>query len=198
MKHFGKFHQVPRMYNSGEDGAEDIPYLVLLQDGTEFEWKLLTAIHPFDRYVATDAEGNVLSMEARADASQLPGFDLYGFNLDEIDGDNVPGSAGGKRYRQVVRNDRVEIRELTRAEIYTPLTRKQFFIAAFHLGIDKTDIQTAIAGLSDPLTRMLAQIEFDESQTFERDNHVLAMVAEDMNVLPANIDGAWLQALGAS
>lgn len=57
-----------------------------------------------------------------------------------------------------------------------------------------SQVQPAIDAVADPQTRMLAQIDWDDSATFERDNPTLLMLAETLGLSNSQVDALFIQA----
>lgn len=68
------------------------------------------------------------------------------------------------------------------------VNRKDFFLAAATVPLLKSDMQAAIDGITDPQTRTLAQIEFDESQRFLRAWPLLEQMAVGFGITSEQLD----------
>lgn len=56
------------------------------------------------------------------------------------------------------------------------------------------DVQPAINSIPDEIQRRMAQLYWDESQDFERDNEVLQMMAQAIGMTPDEVDNLFIQA----
>ena len=59
-----------------------------------------------------------------------------------------------------------------------------------------SSVQPAIDAIADPLQRQLAQIEWDDSQDFERDRPLLIQLGHAIGLTDAGIDALFIRAGG--
>ena len=71
-----------------------------------------------------------------------------------------------------------------------PLTRRQFKLTLLnHNLLDKVDV--VISALEDPVLKMRAKIEFEDSTTFERLNPTLNQLYSLMGLKESQVDALW-------
>lgn len=75
-----------------------------------------------------------------------------------------------------------------------PLTPKQLKLALALNGISEEKVQTAIAGIKDEQTRLIAQYEWEYALSFERTNARTEMLANLVGLTPEQVDKLWEQA----
>jgi len=76
-----------------------------------------------------------------------------------------------------------------------PLKRYQFLALLDIAGI-KPLVETAIANISDPVQRAVAQAKFDSTDIFNRTDPLLVQLAAAAGLTPEQVDAYWLQAKG--
>lgn len=75
-----------------------------------------------------------------------------------------------------------------------PLTRRQFKLTLLnHNLLDK--VSTAIDTIEDPVLKMRAKIEFEDSTTFERLNPTLAELYKATGISESKLDSMWEEGL---
>lgn len=75
-----------------------------------------------------------------------------------------------------------------------PLTRRQFKLTLLnHNLLDKVDV--VISAIEDPVLKMRAKIEFEDSTTFERLNPTLAELYKAMGISESKLDSMWEEGL---
>ncbi|WEE79566.1 hypothetical protein LZ683_09500 [Comamonas testosteroni] len=84
---------------------------------------------------------------------------------------------------------------LTPARVPAKVTRRQARQALAMEGL-LGSVQPAIDAIADPLQRQLAQIEWDDSQDFERDRPLLIQLGHAIGLTDAGIDGLFIRAGG--
>ena len=75
------------------------------------------------------------------------------------------------------------------------LTRRQFRLALVLNGYNLADIETLINSIEDPMQRQLMLIEWQDANTFERNNPSLLIMAGLMQLNTVQVDALWSQAL---
>lgn len=76
-----------------------------------------------------------------------------------------------------------------------PLTRRQLRLGLLANGITTTDVEAAIATTPDPMDRAVAEIEWADASTYERDHHLIEQVGTALGLTPEQIDTMWEAAL---
>lgn len=74
--------------------------------------------------------------------------------------------------------------------ICQPVTARQMRQALFMMGVSASQIDSAIAGLPDP-TKTVAQIQWEYSNDFLRDNPMVAMVGQMLSWTSSQLDSLW-------
>lgn len=84
--------------------------------------------------------------------------------------------------------------KVPQASDYT-LQRYQF-LALMSIANLTSLVAPAIAAISDPVARAVAQAKYDSTQTFSRDDATLNLLASNAGLDAAQVDAYWLQAKG--
>lgn len=84
--------------------------------------------------------------------------------------------------------------ESVRLAQFLPLTRRQFKLALLENDLLET-IEQAIATVSDKTLKMRIQIEYSESERFERSNESVQYMLSILNLTEQQVDEMWLYAL---
>lgn len=75
------------------------------------------------------------------------------------------------------------------------LTRRQLRLGLLANGITTADVEAAIAAISDPMDRAIAEIEWADASTYERDHPLIEQVGTVLELTPEQIDTMWTAAL---
>ena len=87
-----------------------------------------------------------------------------------------------------------EEKELLRLSQFRPLTRRQFKLALLENGLLDT-VEQIIESIEDPITKTRIQIEYSESERFERTNDSVKYMLGVLDLTSDKVDEMWLQAL---
>ena len=87
-----------------------------------------------------------------------------------------------------------EEKELLRLSQFRPLTRRQFKLALLENGLLDT-VEQIIESIEDPITKTRIQIEYSESERFERINDSVKYMLGVLDLTSDKVDEMWLQAL---
>lgn len=86
-----------------------------------------------------------------------------------------------------------EEKEAERLKQFTPLTRRQFKLALLENSLLETVEQT-IAAIEDPTLKTRIQIEYNESERFERSNESVQYMLGLLSLTAEQVDEMWLYA----
>ena len=75
-----------------------------------------------------------------------------------------------------------------------PLTRRQFMLTLVEYGLDD-DIAAAINAIEDEKQRKIINIEFNNSQTFERFSDSVLFMCQLLNLTDEQVNQMWEQGL---
>ena len=87
-----------------------------------------------------------------------------------------------------------EEKELLRLSQFRPLTRRQFKLALLENGLLDT-VEQIIESIEDPIVKTRIQIEYSESERFERTNDSVKYMLGVLDLTSDKVDEMWLQAL---
>lgn len=76
-----------------------------------------------------------------------------------------------------------------------PLSRRQLRLGLLANGITTADVEVAIAATPDAMERAVAEIEWADASTYERDHHLIEQVGTALGLSPEQIDTMWETAL---
>lgn len=76
-----------------------------------------------------------------------------------------------------------------------PLTRRQLRLGLLANGITTADVEAAIAAIPDPMDRAVAEIEWADASTYERDHPLIEQVGGALGLTQEQIDAMWESAL---
>lgn len=82
-----------------------------------------------------------------------------------------------------------------RASRLMPLTRRQLRLGLLTNGITTSDVEAAIAAIPDQMDRAVAEIEWADASTYERDHPLIEQVGTALGLAPEQIDVMWGGAL---
>lgn len=76
-----------------------------------------------------------------------------------------------------------------------PLTRRQLRLGLLANGITTAAVEAAIAAIPDEMDRAVAEIEWADASTYERNHHLIEMVGGALGLTQEQIDTMWEEAL---
>jgi hypothetical protein len=76
-----------------------------------------------------------------------------------------------------------------------PLTRRRLRLGLLANGIASADVEAAIASIIDPTERAVAEIEWTDASSYERDHPLIAQVGGAIGLSDEQIDTMWAHAL---
>ena len=85
-------------------------------------------------------------------------------------------------------------KEAERLKQFTPLTRRQFRLTLLENGLLET-IESKIDQIEDPKQKSRIQIEYLESEKFERQSESVAYMVEMLDLTTEQVDAMWLHAM---
>ena len=77
---------------------------------------------------------------------------------------------------------------------FTPLTRRQFKLSLLENGLLDT-VEQMIGAIEDPVLKSRIQIEYSESERFERTNDSVQYMLGVLNLSSEQVDDIWLHAM---
>lgn len=87
-----------------------------------------------------------------------------------------------------------EEKELLRLSQFRPLTRRQFKLALLENGLLET-VEQIIESIEDPILKTRIQIEYSESERFERTNESVKYMLGVLDLTLDQVDDMWRYAL---
>ena len=87
-----------------------------------------------------------------------------------------------------------EEKELFRLTQFKPLTRRQFKLALLENGLLET-VEHMISGIEDPSIKARIQIEYSESERFERSNQSVQYMLGVLDLTSDQVDEMWRYAI---
>lgn len=87
-----------------------------------------------------------------------------------------------------------EEKEQLRLIQFKPLTRRQFKLALLENGLLET-VEQMISGIEDPSIKARIQIEYSESERFERGNEAVQFMLGILNIPSSKVDELWMYAI---
>ena len=87
-----------------------------------------------------------------------------------------------------------EEKERLRLLQFKPLTRRQFKLSLLENGLLDT-VEQMIESIEDPIIKTRIQIEYSESERFERTNDSVRYMFGVLDLTSDQVDEMWLQAL---
>lgn len=87
-----------------------------------------------------------------------------------------------------------EEKEQLRLAEFTPLTRRQFKLALLQNNLLET-VEQSIAGIEDPALKTRIEIEYNESEKFERTNDSVQYMLSILNLTEEQVDEMWRYAM---
>ena len=198
MKNFGKLAASEEKIKLGEDIKDDKGNIVqkaatvtiyVLKDKDGIEWHDLFKQYPHKFYIAVDDTGSIISMTDKPEQSQIAGFDIIG--IDEDYGETF--GKGGSVYGKLWDGEKI----VAPAPVFPPLTARQFWQAAFAIGVKEEDLIADIANkdspffIADEKDRESVLIDISKATTFTRDYKLLKKMAEVNKIPDAQLDILW-------
>ena len=198
MKNFGKLAASEEKIKLGEDIKDDKGNIVqkaatvtiyVLKDKDGIEWHDLFEKYPHKFYIAVDDTGSIISMTDKPEHSQIAGFDIIG--IDEDYGETF--GKGGSVYGKLWDGEKIVAPE----PIFPSLSARQFWQAAFAIGVKEEDLIADIANkdspffIADEKDRESVLIDISKATTFTRDYKLLKKMAEVNKIPDAQLDILW-------
>ena len=203
MKNFGKLAITREEIRLGEDIKDEKGNIVqpantvkinVLKDKDGVEWHELFKRYPHKFYIAVDDNKHIISMTDDPEQSQIAGFDIIG--IDENYGETF--GQGGSVYGKLWDGEKIVAPE----PVFPPLSARQFWQAAFAIGVKEEDLIADIANKDSPFfiadddDRESALIDITKATSFTRDYKLLKKMAEVNKIPDAQLDTLWNWASG--
>ena len=197
MKNFGKLRASEEQVTIG-DIKDDKGNIVqpantvkinVLKDKDGVEWHELFKRYPHKFYIAVDDNKHIISMTDDPEHSQIAGFDIIG--IDEDYGETF--GKGGSVYGKLWDGEKIVAPE----PVFPPLSARQFWQAAFAIGVKEEDLIADIANKDSPFfiadddDRESVLIDISKATTFTRDYKLLKKMAEVNKIPDAQLDTLW-------
>lgn|GEM_PF-1377621 len=77
---------------------------------------------------------------------------------------------------------------------FPPLTRKQLRNGLLSIGVTSADVEAQIATIPDPLDREAAMIDWQDTQSYQRDYPLINQIGTALGLPEEQIDALWLWA----
>ena len=198
MKNFGKLTATLEEIKLGEDIKDDKGNIVqsantvkinVLKDKDGVEWHDLFKQYPHKFYIAVDNTGSIISMTDKPEHSQIAGFDIIG--IDEDYGETF--GKGGSVYGKLWDGEKI----VAPPPVFPPLTARQFWQAAFAIGVKEENLIADIANKDSPFfiadddDRESVLIDITKATSFTRDYKLLKKMAEVNKIPDAQLDTLW-------
>ena len=78
------------------------------------------------------------------------------------------------------------------APMFPTLTRKQLRNGLLSIGVTSADVEAQIAAIPDPLEREAAMIDWQDTQTYQRDYPMINQIGAALGLPEEQIDALWL------
>ena len=198
MKNFGKLRASTEEITLGNDIKDDkgnivqkagITTINILKNKDGVEWHDLFKQYPHKFYIAVDDNKHIISMTDDPEASQIAGFDIIG--VDENYGETF--GQGGSVYGKLWDGEKIVAPE----PVFPALSSRQFWQAAFAIGIKEEDLLADIANKDSPFyiadddDRESVLIDITKATTFTRDYKLLKKMAEVNKIPDEQLDTLW-------
>ena len=198
MKNFGKLAASEEKIKLGEDIKDDKGNIVqkaatvtiyVLKDKDGIEWHDLFKQYPHKFYIAVDDTKHIISMTDDPEQSQIAGLDIIG--IDENYGETF--GKGGSVYGKLWDGEKIVAPE----PVFPPLSARQFWQAAFAIGVKEEDLIADIANKDSPFfiadddDRESVLIDITKATSFTRDYKLLKKMAEVNKIPDAQLDTLW-------
>ena len=198
MKNFGKLTATLEEIKLGEDITDEKDNIVqpantvkinVLKDKDGVEWHELFKQYPHKFYIAVDDTGRIVSMTDDPEQSQIAGFDIIG--IDDDFGETC--GPGGSVYGKLWDGEKI----VAAPPVFPPLSARQFWQAAFAIGVKEEDLIADIANKDSPFyitdeeERESVLIDITKATSFTRDFPLLKKMAEVNKIPDAQLDTLW-------
>ena len=81
---------------------------------------------------------------------------------------------------------------------FPTLTRKQLRNGLLSIGVTSADVEAQIAAIPDPLEREAAMIDWQDTQSYQRDYPLINQIGAALGLPEEQIDALWLWSAGQS
>jgi len=198
MKNFGKLTTSAEVITIDNDIKDDKGNIIqkagtypinVLKDKDGVEWHELFKQYPHKFYIAVDDTGRIVSMTDDPEQSQIAGFDIIG--IDDDFGETC--GPGGSVYGKLWDGEKI----VAAPPVFPPLSARQFWQAAFAIGVKEEDLIADIANKDSPFyitdddDRESALIDITKATSFTRDYKLLKKMAEVNKIPDAQLDTLW-------
>jgi hypothetical protein len=82
------------------------------------------------------------------------------------------------------------------APTYPTLSRKQLRNGLLSIGVTSADVEAQIASIADPLEREAAMIDWQDTQSYQRDYPMINQIGAALGLPAEQIDALWLWSAG--
>ena len=79
---------------------------------------------------------------------------------------------------------------------FPTLTRKQLRNGLLSIGVTSADVEAQIAAIPEPVEREAAMIDWQDTQSYQRDYPLIAQIGAALGLPEEQIDALWLWAAG--
>ena len=198
MKNFGKLTATNEIVKIGSNITDDKGNVIIpaptiriqvLKDKDGNEWHDLFKKYPHKFYIAIDDTKHIISMTDDPEQSQIAGLDIIG--IDDDYGETF--GKGGSVYGKLWDGEKI----VAPAPVFPPLSARQFWQAAFAIGVKEEDLIADIANKDSPFfiadddDRESALIDITKATSFTRDYKLLKKMAEVNKIPDAQLDTLW-------
>ena len=83
------------------------------------------------------------------------------------------------------------------APFFPTLTRKQLRNGLLSIGVTSAEVEAQIAAIPDPLDREAAMIDWQDTQSYERDYPMINQIGAALGLPEEQIDALWLWSAGS-
>ena len=163
--------------------------IYVLKDKDGVEWHELFKRYPHKFYIAVDDDKHIISMTDAPEQSQIAGLDIIG--IDDDYGETF--GKGGSVYGKLWDGEKIVAPE----PVFPPLSARQFWQAAFAIGVKEEDLIADIANKDSPFfiadddDRESVLIDITKATTFTRDYKLLKKMAEVNKIPDEQLDTLW-------
>ena len=198
MKNFGKLTATNEIVKIGSNITDDKGNVIIpaptiriqvLKDKDGNEWHDLFKKYPHKFYIAVDDNNHIISMTDDPDASQIAGFDIIG--IDENYGETY--GQGGSVYGKQWDGEKI----VAPAPVFPTLSARQFWQAAFAIGVKEENLIADIANKDSPFfvadddDRESVLIDITKATSFTRNYKLLKKMAEVNKIPDEQLDTLW-------
>ena len=82
--------------------------------------------------------------------------------------------------------------------VFPTLTRKQLRNGLLSIGVTSAEVEAQIAAIPDPLEREAAMIDWQDTQSYQRDYPMINQIGAALGLPEEQIDALWLWSAGQS